>query len=866
MANFPRSMFCRFAASFLAFVLIQTAPGLSVYQAVAQMRTTVAATGVNMNGGAPVRVEMALPSANAVLAPGSQPGLNPSLSVTNAVPTPVTPSVAVTPLSFIPAAAKSVSVIAAGPVFTPAPAANRNAASALVETGVALSKVPAVSAPSSEPSALLTTLSRFFDGSRAIEGSVLSAPAASDALRANVPDNLPVTLTMESFPVVSANYGPNIVKRIQQLIDKAQGGGISDIGRLGLAACALAQSLYIYNEPEAAKTRESGFQLVKYAAEHGDARAMYSAAHMLVAGEGTAQNFDEAKRLFKLIAVSEGVLYLEARKSLDKLESLIQKGTPPKPVTVETKIIGRSFSEIAAAKTAAAQEGVVTLAKTTSEALRAKVESDLSVLRSLDGFLGYSISMGEPSHPTAHMRKPHVLVRMSHPRDIVNKPEFVRRAGGLPVVYDFASNEGVVMMKATLAETAPEAQQEKSVETRHTPVVTVGKWARFVTQNGLDINLQLRREGQRTTGTFILGTVSGDFGAWKGGASPNVLNSSLGSMKEQSGKQVLYGTEKTPFKKLRDLRGKLVLTLSSPASADQIGIESIAYYQMQGWPTVWRKVFSASAKDLISAPTDFDRTPITGEEAEEIYVALEDAHDIDFNAAEVDFHGLSLSPYVTPTGYDGYRVSFDHMNVPAQLADALSGLRSRGLRPSHPIFQRMTAAPLPPVAAENKPVSKAGPVVKAAFKLLGAVAAVVSLPARAATGIIRYVSKKTGLSLEASAAASGLVSMGASFALVFLSAPLAASGVLLLMSGLFVAYSEMLLNSARKQQGINVSRRPLPPPLSERDQLESELKKQGIGSFARRIIIRQHFEEKAGKASTTRAANGEDPLHWGDHL
>lgn len=354
------------AMALVAFVLIQTAPGLSVCQAVAQMRTSAAATGANMNGGAPVRVEMSLPSANTVLAPGSHLGLNPSLSVTNAAPAPMAPSVAVTPLPFapsaLPAAAKSVSVVAAGPIFPAAQTPNAPAASALVETGVALSEVPVVRA-------LLPTLARFFDGSRAIDGSALSAPAASDAPRANVSDNLPVTLTMESFPVVSANYGPDTVERIQQLIDKARGGGISDIRQLGMEAFALAQSLYIYTEPEAAKTRENGFQLVKYAAEHGDARAMYSAAHMHIRGEGTAQNFDEAKRLFKLIAVSEGSIHLEARKSLDKLESLIQKGTPPKPVAVETKIIGRRFSEIAAAKAASAQEGVVTMKATLAESM-----------------------------------------------------------------------------------------------------------------------------------------------------------------------------------------------------------------------------------------------------------------------------------------------------------------------------------------------------------------------------------------------------------------------------------------------------------------------------------------------------------------
>ncbi|MDD5304586.1 MAG: hypothetical protein PHS14_15935, partial [Elusimicrobia bacterium] len=77
MANFNRSMFCRFIASFLSFVLIQTAPGLSVYEAIAQMRTAAGTAAGTSSGAAPVRLEMALPSASAVLTPNSQLGLNP---------------------------------------------------------------------------------------------------------------------------------------------------------------------------------------------------------------------------------------------------------------------------------------------------------------------------------------------------------------------------------------------------------------------------------------------------------------------------------------------------------------------------------------------------------------------------------------------------------------------------------------------------------------------------------------------------------------------------------------------------------------------------------------------------------------------
>lgn len=191
MANFNRSLISRFIASFLSFVLIQTAPGMSVYQALAQVKVNMGASGTA--SGAPVRVQIAVPSANAILTPNAVLGLNPSLSVTNAVPNLVTPSVAVnaatnqavqtpaipvTPSSFrpqtVPAAAKSVAVIAAVPASALTPNAAPSAASELVNTGASLSKL---SVEKQSP-ALLTTLSRLFDGSRSYKGT-LSVPASA---------------------------------------------------------------------------------------------------------------------------------------------------------------------------------------------------------------------------------------------------------------------------------------------------------------------------------------------------------------------------------------------------------------------------------------------------------------------------------------------------------------------------------------------------------------------------------------------------------------------------------------------------------------------------------------------------------------
>ncbi|MCM2303916.1 MAG: hypothetical protein NDJ72_04390 [Elusimicrobia bacterium] len=169
---------------------------------------------------------MNLPSANAVLIPTSVLGLNASLSAPNAVPNVVTPSVAVqsvqaaqtpalpvTPLSFkpstLPAAAKSVAVIAAGPVALRTPAMAQESASALVETGVALSRIASEkSAPASEPSALLTTLSRLFDGSASYKGT-LAVPAAASigdlSPSALAPSALSAASKTDATPPVPSN-------------------------------------------------------------------------------------------------------------------------------------------------------------------------------------------------------------------------------------------------------------------------------------------------------------------------------------------------------------------------------------------------------------------------------------------------------------------------------------------------------------------------------------------------------------------------------------------------------------------------------------------------------------------------------------
>lgn len=83
--------------------------------------------------------------------------------------------------------------------------------------------------------------------------------------------------------------------------------------------------------------------------------------------------------------------------------------------------------------------------------LLARVESDLSAVRALPGFRSLSVSDGIPDHPTPYMRGPHVLVRMSHPFDVVNGPvQAPARAGGLLVVWDWESQDGITTLSVRL--------------------------------------------------------------------------------------------------------------------------------------------------------------------------------------------------------------------------------------------------------------------------------------------------------------------------------------------------------------------------------------------------------------------------------
>ncbi|MDD5303899.1 MAG: hypothetical protein PHS14_12435 [Elusimicrobia bacterium] len=169
-------------------------------------------------------------------------------------------SPAATPLSFkpsaLPAAAKSVSVIAAGPVAARTPAAALEASSALVETGLSLSKLsvekqtPAAEGTAAGSSALLPTLSRLFDGSSAYKGTlpvpavrfdaVESAPSAlapAAAAAAATPDAQP--------PVPSNDETPSAPSRSRVSIGLALAavGGAAALGTSAWAAAVLGSFL-----------------------------------------------------------------------------------------------------------------------------------------------------------------------------------------------------------------------------------------------------------------------------------------------------------------------------------------------------------------------------------------------------------------------------------------------------------------------------------------------------------------------------------------------------------------------------------------------------------------------------------------------
>ena len=233
--NNPRSFFTRFIASLISFILIQTAPGMGVYSAVAQMRGQ-SANGASNAVSPAGAVSLSLPGANAVLPMGTlSSSLIPTLSAPNFVPNVNAMSVVPTALnsSVLPTGVVAdrqssvvgvVGVVAVSPL-TVSPAASKpslpspsmSPLSSLSASVAVLDKtLAAPSVPAAEPVALLKTLSSLFDGSAsksAIEGSQVLAAASVAQAPALAAGNLSAAAAPENLPPSPPNEGPQAPRK-----------------------------------------------------------------------------------------------------------------------------------------------------------------------------------------------------------------------------------------------------------------------------------------------------------------------------------------------------------------------------------------------------------------------------------------------------------------------------------------------------------------------------------------------------------------------------------------------------------------------------------------------------------------------------
>ena len=186
MTRFANSRACRSISLFLALVMLHAAPGLRVYEAVAQVAASRAAAGT---AGAPIRLQLPVNAigAAAIAAPASlsaaslfaSPSAAAAPAQTLAAASAAAPATLAKPAVLAaasPAAAASISHSAAAPATVFA------AASRLLNGNEAAVRVPAAAAP-----ALDGKWNRTFDGSRDIKeevsAAVSGAASAGDALR-----------------------------------------------------------------------------------------------------------------------------------------------------------------------------------------------------------------------------------------------------------------------------------------------------------------------------------------------------------------------------------------------------------------------------------------------------------------------------------------------------------------------------------------------------------------------------------------------------------------------------------------------------------------------------------------------------------
>ena len=135
---------------------------------------------------------------------------------------------------------------------------------------------------------------------------------------------------------------------------------------------------------------------------------------------------------------------------------------------------------------------------------------------------------------------------------------------------------------------------------------------------------------------------------------------------------------------------ELALRLAAPVkgSAATVDFSSLSIKAKGKWYGLWKKVTSKPSSKLKVKSTKFDRSPIKGSAARELIAVLERAGAPNVDVEGTTYRNLRVSPYLTQGG-NRFNVSLDGIKVPAQLTDALNGLKSLGLRNNHPIFSRL---------------------------------------------------------------------------------------------------------------------------------------------------------------------------------
>lgn len=260
-------------------------------------------------------------------------------------------------------------------------------------------------------------------------------------------------------------------------------------------------------------------------------------------------------------------------------------------------------------------------------------------------------------------------------------------------------NRGIVLGMSVLLVTAlcSEAGANKRrggprVKSSTARVRIDNQWHRFVTPRGQDFNIKLNRDARgKIQGQVVVGSsrLTGDRSAFRGGANPMSLD--LQVQQKGRGRKVLKlrGSSNNPYAG-KYPKYELALRLKAPVKgqAATVDFSSLSIKAKGKWYGLWKKVTQKASSKLRSRSTKFDRSPVKGSAARELIAVLERAGAPNVDVEGTTYRNLRVSPYLTQGG-NSFTVHMDGLKVPAQLNDALNGLKSLGLRSNHPIFSRM---------------------------------------------------------------------------------------------------------------------------------------------------------------------------------